>query len=161
MLAVDDNAKDVAIIEASALLVTLIFIILSFYISNYTQFFTTWEQQCTLNPQQCTWPPWLGALSAQVGTLELFTYYIGFFFVVAASAATIRLLLPWSAWALAGLRIIEFLFFWGGLLLLAFVFFSRVPQDVRFVVLSVITLAMIAGPLAYAYHRRDMPVISP
>ena len=33
----DDDQKDVAIIEASALLVTLIFIILSIYSSNYAQ----------------------------------------------------------------------------------------------------------------------------
>ena len=123
-------------------------------------YYTTWEQQCSSNLKGCVWPPWLTALSAQVGTLELFTYYIGFFFVVAASAATIRLLLPWSAWALAGLRIIEFLFFCMGLFLLAVVFFFRAPKDIDgLVVLALVTLGMIVGPLLYAYHRRHMPVI--
>jgi hypothetical protein len=56
----DDDQKDVAIIEASALLVTLIFIILSIYSSN----------------------------SALVTILEPFTYAVGFFFVVAASGHT-------------------------------------------------------------------------
>ena len=57
VIAMDDNQKDVAIIEASALLVTLIFIILSFYSSNYAMYYTTWQQRCTLNPQECAWPP--------------------------------------------------------------------------------------------------------
>jgi hypothetical protein len=132
VVAMDDDQKDVAIIEASALLVTLIFIILSIYSSN----------------------------SVLVTILEPFTYAVGFFFVVAASAAAIRLLMTWSAWALAGLRIIEFLFFWVGLLLLAVVFFFRAPRDVDgFVVLALVTLGMIGGPLLYAYHRRHMPVI--
>jgi hypothetical protein len=153
----DDDQKDVAIIEASALLVTLIFIILSFYSSNYALYYT---MLCSSNPKGCVWPPWLTALSALVTILEPFTYAVGFFFVVAASAAAIRLLMTSSAWALAGLRIIEFLFFCMGLFLLAVVFFFRAPKDIDgLVVLALVTLGMIVGPLLYAYHRRHMPVI--
>ena len=156
MLAVDDNAKDVAIIEASALLVTLIFIVLSFYSSNYALYYT---MLCSSNPKGCVWPPWLAALSAQVTTLEPYTYSVGFFFVVAALAATIRLFKMASPWALAGLRNIEFAFFFMGLFSLAVVFFSKAPRDVNaFALLAVITLFLIGVPLAYAYYRRQWRV---
>lgn len=155
----DDDQKDVAIIEASALLVTLIFIVLSFYSSNYAMYYTTWQQRCTLNPQECTWPPWMAALSATVGTLEPYTYSVGFFFVVAASAATIRLFSMASAWVLAGLRIIESAFFFMGLMCLAVMFFSKAPRDVgAFAMLAVITLGMIVVPLLYACYRRQWRV---
>jgi hypothetical protein len=153
----DDDQKDVAIIEASALLVTLIFIVLSFYSSNYTQFYTTWQQQCALNPQQCAWPPWLGALSAQVGGLEFLAYLVGFFFVVAALAATMRLFMTDRDWVWAGLRTVESAFFGMGLFGLAFVFFFRALKDLYTLgVLIIITLAVIGGALWWAHHRRDV-----
>jgi len=158
----DDKQKDVAIIEASAFLVTLVFIILSFYSSNYAQYYTMWQQRCTSNPQECTWPPWLAALSALVGTLEPYTYAVGFFFIMAASAATIRLFVTWSAWVLAGLQIIEFAFFLSGLYSLALMFFFKAPRDVNgFVVLALITLGAIVVPLLYAYHNRQWRSLKP
>lgn len=159
VIAMDDDQKDVAIIEASALLVTLIFIVLSFYSSNYALYYTMLQQECSSNPKGCVWPPWLAALSAQVGTLEPYTYSVGFFFVVAALAATIRLFKMASPWALAGLRNIEFAFFFMGLFSLAVVFFSKAPRDVNaFALLAVITLLLIGMPLAYAYYRRQWRV---
>jgi hypothetical protein len=151
----DDEHVDVAIIEASALLITLIFIILSFYSANYAMYYTTWQQRCTSNPQECAWPPWLAALSAQVGTLEPHTYAVGFFFVVAAMAATVRLFMTDSTWQKAGLQVIELSFFLMGLVALAYVFFFRALRGVYtlgFIVL--VTLGMIAGPLWWAHHRR-------
>lgn len=102
----DDDQKDVAIIEASALLVTLVFIILSLYLSYYTQWYAMWQHGCPSNAP-CVWPPYMAEMSALVGTLEPFTYAVGFFFVVAASAATIHLLKVGSAWRLAAVRIVE------------------------------------------------------
>jgi hypothetical protein len=50
VMAMDDKRKDVAIIEASALLATLVFIILSFYMSYYAQWYGMWQRRCTVNP---------------------------------------------------------------------------------------------------------------
>jgi hypothetical protein len=158
----DDKQKDVAIIEASALLVTLIFIILSFYTSSYALYYTTWQTRCTLNPQECTWPPWLAAFSALVGTLEPYTYAVGFFFVVAAFTATLRLFEIGRGWLLAGLQKVEFLFFGMGLVLLAIMFFAKAPRDVYTLAwIAFVTLGMIGGPLLYAYHRRHALVSEP
>lgn len=150
----DDNQKDVAIIEASALLVTLIFVILSFYSSNLAQYYS---MLCSSNPNGCVRPPWLTNLSDFVTTLTYFTYAVGFFFVVAAVAATVRLFLSDSAWQKAGLQIIEFWFFLLGLIFLAAVFFSRAPANLyQLAFIAFVTLGSIAVPLWWAHHRRHV-----
>jgi hypothetical protein len=159
VIAMDDHQKDIAIIEASALLVTLIFIILSFYSSNYALYYT---MLCSSNPKGCVWPPWLTSLSALVTILEPYTYLIGFFFVVAAFAATLHLFEIGSGWLLAGLQKVEFLFFAMGLILLAIMFVSNAPRDMyTFAWIAIATSCMIVVPLLYAYHGRHASISEP
>ena len=87
--------KDAVIIESSALLVTLMFVILSFYGSAQSPF---------------------------AAKLEPFAYLIGFLFTVAALLATLHLFE-----VARRVEMIEFLFFFAGLLLLAAYFLLNSP----------------------------------
>lgn len=150
----DDKQVDVAIIEASALLMTLIFIILSLYMSYYAQWYAIWQQGCSSNPQ-CTWPPYMATMSRLVGTLEPYTYLVGFFFMVSASAAAIRLFSGKREWMSAGLRPIELVFFLAGIFFLAVFFFANTQTNVNGrVVIALLTIVLIAVPLLIAYRGR-------
>jgi len=158
----DDDQKDVAIIEASALLVTLIFIILSLHMSYYAQWYAIWRQVCSADPQSCTWPPDMAAMSALVGTLEPYSYLVGFFFVMAAFAATIRLFSMVSPGLLAGLRFAELAFFLSGLIALAVVFFARAPKDVYTLgLLILVSLCITVVSLRYARHHKQWRTLEP
>jgi glucan phosphoethanolaminetransferase (alkaline phosphatase superfamily) len=153
VIAMDDDRKDVAIIEASALLVTLIFIILSLHLSYYAQWYAIWQQGCSSNPQ-CTWPTYMATMSAFVGSLEPYAYLVGFFFVVSASAATIRLFSRGTEWVSKGLRPIELVFFLMGLFFLAVMFFANAQTNVNgLVAIALLTLVLVAVPLLMAYRN--------
>lgn len=151
----DDKQVDVAIIEASALLATLIFLILSFYGSMYSQLLVYYLQQCAVSQQQCTsLAPVVTPFSTIMANLTPFAYYIGFFFVAAASVATIHLFATGRAWVLAGLQIMEFAFFLFGLYSLALMFFFNAPRDASGgALLAVIALGVIVLSLVIAYRR--------
>jgi hypothetical protein len=103
----------------------------------------------------------MAAMAALVGSLEPYSYVVGFFFVTAASAATFHLFIV-EGWPSVGLRIIEVLFFWMGLFSLAVMFFFNAPRDMKgLVVIALVTIGLIVGPLAYAYHRRHAWIFEP
>ena len=132
-----DDEKDIAIIEASAVLATLVFIVLSLYMSYYTQWYAMWHT--SVPPTRSVfglpiWQRWLPLWG--LGTIHL---CCGFFFVMAASAATIHLFRVGSAWRLAAVRNLEIAFFMSGLGKLAVMFFFRAPKDVNgFVILVLV-----------------------
>lgn len=128
----NDDQKDVAIIQASGLLLTLIFLILPIRSSDYTL----------------------------VTTLDMrYMYAVGFFFLVAASAATMHLFLEGNALGLEGLQNMEFIFFMMGLIGLAIPFFVSARRDVYTSAWIVFfTLVMIAVSLLIAYRHRPASV---
>lgn len=145
-----DKDKDLAIIETSALLVTLIFLILSFYGSVYAQYYVMVQEQKI--PE---FPAFLISLASFYTMLERFSYLIGFLFTVAALAATLSVFRTGPAWMLRGLRNAEFVFFAFGLALLGCMFLLNAPKDpLSFVVYAALALALTFVCIAHAYLHR-------
>jgi hypothetical protein len=158
----DDDQKDAAIIEASALLVTLVFIILSFYGSVYYQLVIYYLQRCTVNQTECRQiAPFLTPFTTNMATLEPLTYVVGLFFMVAASAAAIRLLWARSSWSLAGLRAVEVIFFVAGIVSLAGMFFLRFALDIEHAALTGLILGVIILLLVLARRGKRWRSLEP
>lgn len=137
MIGMAEKDKDVAIIEASALLVTLVFVVLTFYTTFYGQYYAMFQQQ---NPSKVN--EVLVAFALLMTANEGFFYLVGVFFLAAALTATLHLFDIGPNWFLMGLGYVELTLFACGLLVLAGTFWE-ISHGMDALMANVVALAVI------------------
>jgi hypothetical protein len=147
-----EKDKDVVIIEASALLVTLIFIVLTFYTTFYGQYYAMFQQQ---NPSKLT--EVMIAFASLITAYEQWFYLVGVFFLAAALTATLHLFDVGPDWFLRGLSYVELTLFAAGLWTLGATFWAishGADNMLANAVALVVVISLIWLPIAYLQRKK-------